>query len=169
MATDSKSPDLDAPLADPRPMDVDDLDSVVANEFSSYAFPWTRGIFLDCIKSRHECWVVCVEDEIVAHAVLSVAVGESHLLNLCVRRDRQGLGYGRVLALHMMTRAHRRKASMLFLEVRPSNVTAGNLYESLGFREIGIRENYYPATLGHEDARVMALDLDTYFLDDASF
>jgi len=87
------------------------------------------------------------------------------LLNLCVRRDRQGLGYGRTLALHMMTRAHRRKASMLFLEVRPSNVIAGNLYESLGFREIGIRRNYYPAQTGHEDARVLALDVDTYFLD----
>ena len=146
-------------------MAVDDLETVVANEFSSYAFPWTRGIFLDCLKSRHECWVVHVDDALVAHAVLSVAAGEAHLLNLCVRRDRQGLGYGRELALHMMTRAHRRQASMIFLEVRPSNMVAGNLYESLGFREIGIRDNYYPARLGHEDARVMALDLETYFLD----
>lgn len=148
-------------------MDVDDLETVVANEFTSYAFPWTRGIFLDCLKARHECWVGCVEGEIVAHAVLSIGAGEGHLLNLCVRRDRQGLGYGRVLALHMMRRAYRRSASMLFLEVRPSNVVAANLYESLGFREIGIRPNYYPAQLGHEDARVLALDLDTYFLDES--
>ena len=148
-------------------MEVEDLDTVVANEFTSYAFPWTRGIFLDCLKARHECWVVCVDDEIVAHAVLSIGAGEAHLMNLSVRRNRQGFGYGRVLALHMMTRAHRRHASMLFLEVRPSNVIAGNLYESLGFREIGIRRNYYPAQTGHEDARVLALDLDTYFLDES--
>ena len=72
-------------------MAVEDLESVVANEFSSYAFPWTRGIFLDCLKARHECWVVCVEDQIVAHAVLSIGAGEGHLLNLCVgRRSRVG-------------------------------------------------------------------------------
>ena len=71
-------------------MGVADLDAVVANEFTAYAFPWTRGIFLDCLKARHESWVLCVADEIVAHAVLSVAAGEGHLLNVCVRRDQQG-------------------------------------------------------------------------------
>ncbi len=167
MATDPKSPRLTSPAADARPMQVEDLDQVVANEFTSYAFPWTRGIFLDCLKARHECWVTCVEDEIVAHAVLSLGAGEGHLLNLCVRRDRQGLGYGRALALHMVARAHARRASMIFLEVRPSNVVAGKLYDSLGFNEIGIRKNYYPTTLGHEDARVLALDLSTYFSDES--
>ncbi|MBH81907.1 MAG: ribosomal-protein-alanine N-acetyltransferase [Gammaproteobacteria bacterium] len=147
-------------------MRTEDLDAVVANEFTSYAFPWTRGIFMDCLKARHECWVAWVEDEIVAHAVLSVAGGEAHLLNLCVRRDCQGCGYGRILALHMVTRAHERGAGMIFLEVRPSNLVAANLYDSLGFNEIGIRNNYYPTDVGHEDARVLALDLTAYFDDD---
>ena len=102
----------------------------------------------------------------VAHAVVSVGAGESHLLNLCVRRDVQGRGYGRVLAVHVMGRARTRGASAMFLEVRPSNLVAAGLYESLGFREIGIRKNYYPAQVGHEDARVLALDLDAHFRSD---
>ena len=148
-------------------MEVADLDAVVANEFTAYAFPWTRGIFLDCMKARHECWVVSAAAEIVAHAVLSVAAGEGHLLNVCVRRDQQGLGYGRMLVEHMLRRARARSAGMVFLEVRPSNFIAAELYETMGFREIGIRKNYYPAALGHEDARVLALDLDTYFRDES--
>jgi ribosomal-protein-alanine N-acetyltransferase len=62
-----------------------------------------------------------------------------------------------------MGRAHARGASALFLEVRPSNVVAGSLYDSLGFNEIGLRKNYYPSHIGHEDARVLAVDLDAYF------
>ena len=44
----------------------------------------------------------------------------------------------------------------VFLEVRTSNVTAYNLYESLGFNEIGVRPGYYPAYIGREDALVLA-------------
>ena len=52
---------------------------------------------------------------------------------------------------------------MLFLEVRPSNVVAARLYESMGFNEVGVRKDYYPAPIGHEDARVLALDLENFF------
>ncbi len=47
----------------------------------------------------------------------------------------------------------------MFLEVRPSNQVACNLYEDLGFNEVGIRENYYPAYVGREDALVLAKEL----------
>ncbi|MFP6815054.1 MAG: ribosomal protein S18-alanine N-acetyltransferase [Pseudomonadales bacterium] len=148
-----------------RLMQREDLEQVVANELLSYAFPWTHGIFENCLTARHECWVACLEENLVGHGVISVGGGEGHLLNLCVRRDLQGNGYGRQLALHMMNRAHVRGASALFLEVRPSNMVAGNLYESLGFREVGKRKNYYPSHVGHEDARVLALNLDEYYLE----
>jgi ribosomal-protein-alanine N-acetyltransferase len=48
---------------------------------------------------------------------------------------------------------------MVFLEVRPSNLAAVQLYQTLGFNEIGVRRGYYPTPRGHEDAQVMALDL----------
>ena len=148
-----------------RPMMPEDLEQVIANELRSYAFPWTRGIFADCLKSKHECWIACLDRELIGHAILAVRANEAHLLNLCVRRDVQGHGYGRELALHMMQRAHFRSASALFLEVRPSNVVAIKLYESLGFNEIGLRKNYYPSHVGHEDARILGLDLEAYFRD----
>jgi ribosomal-protein-alanine N-acetyltransferase len=62
----------------------------------------------------------------------------------------------------MLERCRNFGASVLFLEVRPSNHVAGNLYETLGFNEIGIRRNYYPADTGHEDARVLVLDLEKF-------
>jgi ribosomal-protein-alanine N-acetyltransferase len=140
-------------------MEAGDLDRVVENEVRSYQFPWTRGNFGDCLAARHECWVLMLDDELAGHGILAVAAGEAHLLNVCVRRDRQGQGHGRSLVMHMLERARARGAEMVFLEVRPSNVIALGLYRSLGFNEIGVRKDYYPAATGHEDAQVMALDL----------
>lgn len=144
-----------------RPMDRADLDHVLENEVRSYQFPWTRGNFIDCLAARHECWVLMLHTRVIGHGILSVGAGEAHLLNVCIRRDEQGHGYGRSLVLHMLGRARTRSAEMVFLEVRPSNLVAIDLYHSLGFNEVGLRPNYYPAQTGHEDAQVMALDLTT--------
>lgn len=145
-----------------RAMLANDLDQVLENEERSYQFPWTRGNFSDCLSARHECRLLLLDAQIIGHGILAVGPNEGHLLNVCVRRDQQGHGYGRALVVHMLERAKARSADMLFLEVRPSNLAAINLYRSLGFNEIGLRRNYYPAQAGHEDAQVMALDLGHY-------
>jgi ribosomal-protein-alanine N-acetyltransferase len=141
---------------------VTDLDQVLENEVRSYQFPWTQGNFSDCLTARHECRLLLIGAEIVGHGILAVGAAEAHLLNVCVRRDQQGHGYGRVLVMHMLERAVARRAEMIFLEVRPSNLVAITLYRSLGFNEIGVRRDYYPAQAGHEDAQLMALDLGHY-------
>jgi [ribosomal protein S18]-alanine N-acetyltransferase len=142
-----------------RPMRAVDLDRVLENETRSYAFPWTRGVFSDCLKARHECWVAECDELLVGHGVLSVAASEAHLLNVCVRRDQQGQGLGRQIVVHMLERARACGARTVYLEVRPSNRVASALYLSLGFREIGRRKEYYPAEMGSEDAVVLALTL----------
>jgi len=59
----------------------------------------------------------------------------------------------------LLGQARRRRASSIFLEVRPSNVAARTLYDSLGFNEIGRRKGYYPGVTSREDALVMAKEL----------
>ena len=98
-------------------------------------------------------------DQNVGHGIMSVAVGESHLLNVCIHPDYQGLGFGRILVEHLIERARLGEASTMFLEVRPSNVVARELYSKLGFNEVGLRENYYPSHVGREDALVLAKEL----------
>ena len=143
-----------------RRMRAEDLDAVMQNEVRSYAFPWTRGIFVDCLKQRYECWVVEKDEKLIGHGVLSVmASGEAHLLNVCIGRDHQGAGYGKRLVEHMLRRARERRVDAVFLEVRPSNSVALAIYESLGFNEVGRRKNYYPTQTGHEDAQILALQL----------
>ena len=143
-----------------REMTLADLDAVLEIESRAYAYPWSRGIFSDCLRGGHDCRVLSAEGELLGHAVLSAAAGEAHLLNVCVRRDRQGGGLGRLFVHHLIERARLLGAQVLFLEVRPSNHVALALYESLGFSQIGTRRDYYPAETGREDAYVLALKLD---------
>ncbi|MEM8766598.1 MAG: ribosomal protein S18-alanine N-acetyltransferase [Pseudomonadota bacterium] len=148
-----------------RPMFSEDLDQVLANEFTGYDYPWTRGVFADCLKVGNQCWVLEKAGEILGHAIVTIGAGEAHLLNVCVRASEQGGGLGRALVLYALEKAHAAGADALFLEVRPSNHVAARLYDSLGFSEVGVRKDYYPATLGHEDARVLVLDLSSFFAE----
>ena len=68
----------------------------------------------------------------------SWAAGESHLLNVCVHPDSQGHGLGRAMVEHLLDRAMQKRATTMFLEVRPSNVVACQLYEKLGFVYNGV-------------------------------
>ena len=144
---------------DIRRMQMEDLPQVLRNERRGYTHPWSEGIFKDCLTNGHECWLMTASGKVVGHGIVSVAAGESHLLNVCVHPDCQGNGFGRVMVEHLLIRARERNASSMFLEVRPSNVVAYQLYEKLGFNEIGRRENYYPAYVGREDALVLAKEL----------
>ena len=142
-----------------RAMRLEDLESVVTIETAAYEFPWTLGIFRDCLRAGYECWVLEQSGEIIGYGILSVAAGEAHLLNACVAPTQQGHGHGRHLVKRMIELARWHRVQRIFLEVRPSNRAAVALYPTLGFNEIAMRPNYYPAKNGREDAIVMAMEL----------
>ncbi|WP_206171659.1 ribosomal protein S18-alanine N-acetyltransferase [Thiorhodococcus mannitoliphagus] len=142
-----------------RPMRAEDVSAVLAVECAAYEFPWTEGIFKDCLRVGYCCWVGEADGAVVAYGIMSVAVGECHIFNLCVHPDWQGRGQGRRLLRHLLSVALKHKADTAFLEVRVSNAGARSLYASEGFCEIGTRRNYYPAHKGREDATVLAREL----------
>ncbi len=142
-----------------RPMREDDLDAVLAIERRAYAFPWTLGIFRDCLRAAYPAWVLEQGHAIIGYGVLSVAADEAHVLNVCTAPEEQGRGHGRRLLRALVQQARGRGARRLFLEVRPSNPQAMALYHAEGFNEIGRRPRYYPAHHGREDAIVMAKEL----------
>ena len=135
-----------------------DLPHVLRNERRGYTHPWSEGIFRDCMRQGYDCWLLIYHERVVGHGIISVAAGESHLLNVCVHPECQGNGFGRLLTEHLMKRARELSAARMFLEVRPSNHVAVDLYQSLGFNEVGVRPDYYPAYVGREDALVFAIE-----------
>jgi ribosomal-protein-alanine N-acetyltransferase len=147
------------PVPTLRAMRETDLDRVLEIELRAYPFPWTHGIFRDCLRAGYGCWVLEQSDRIIGYGILSVAADEAHVLNVCVAPNAQGRGHGRRLVLRLLDLARWHRAERVFLEVRPSNPRAIALYHDLGFNEIGRRPGYYPAANGREDALVMAIEL----------
>ncbi len=142
-----------------RPMRGTDVAEVVAIERASYQFPWSEGIFRDCLRVGYVCRVITAERQVQGYGVMSVGAGEAHVLNLCIGAAFRCRGAGRKLLLCLLERAHAAGVAEAFLEVRPSNTTAIRLYQALGFEQVGTRRGYYQALNGREDAAVLKLAL----------
>lgn len=142
-----------------RPMQTDDLDAIMQIEPTIYSHPWTHGNFSDSLNSGYSGWVLECDGKMIGYALLMMIMDEAHLLNLSVTKQMQKQGLGRFLLEHMLTVAKNHQATNMFLEVRPSNVSAIALYEKLGFSEMAVRRGYYPSDNGREDAVLMGLAL----------
>jgi len=142
-----------------RSMEEADVASVVKVERACYQFPWSEGIFRDCVRVGYICRVVEVGPHIIGHGILSVGAGEAHVLNVCIAEEYRCVGLGRRLLDHLLDRARAAGMGHAFLEVRPTNTAAIRLYQALGFQRVGLRRGYYQAIGGREDAAVLRLRL----------
>jgi [ribosomal protein S18]-alanine N-acetyltransferase len=155
------SPELvqSAPDVVIRPMTEADIASVVTLERASYQFPWSEGIFRDCLRVGYVCRVATSSGRLISYGVMSVGAGEAHVLNLCVDAAFRCQGIGRRMLEYLLDRGAGAGMNEAFLEVRPSNTAAIRLYLSLGFDQVGMRRGYYQAVGGREDAAVLKLPL----------
>jgi ribosomal-protein-alanine N-acetyltransferase len=132
-----------------------DVLHVLAVESAAYQFPWSEGIFRDCLRVGYTCRVLDIGGDIAGYGIMSMGAGEAHILNVCVRSEFQCLGFGRKILLYLLERARSSGMQEAFLEVRPSNAAAIRLYQALGFEAVGTRRGYYQAEVGREDALVL--------------
>jgi ribosomal-protein-alanine N-acetyltransferase len=150
---------LNQPNISFREMHASDLDAVMQIEIVNFPFPWTAGNFKDSINSGHICLLLEIDETVIGYAILMMVLDEAHLLNISVSSAWKGKGWGRHLLNHMMQIGREKGGLNMFLEVRPSNVSAITLYESIGFNEMGVRPGYYPAHNGRENAVLMGVAL----------
>ena len=153
--------ELPLPRVEIRAMHDFDVPVVMEIERAAYPFPWSEGIFRDCLRVGYLCRVVDVGGVPAGYGVMSVGAGEAHILNVCITDEYRCRGLGRKLMLYLMNRARTLGMDNAFLEVRPSNMIASRLYHSLGFEQIGVRRGYYQAVMGREDACVPRCSLAT--------
>jgi ribosomal-protein-alanine N-acetyltransferase len=137
-------------------MTHDDIAQVSDIERRSYDFPWSHGVFRDCLFAGYECVVIERDRLVCGYGILSVAAGEAHILNLCVDPNFRKHGFGERILNEILVRASRAEVREIFLEVRPSNEAALALYRKKGFHHIAERPAYYQAKGGREDAAVLS-------------
>tara|TARA_B100000287_G_C20646418_1_gene785295 strand:- start:966 stop:1439 length:474 start_codon:yes stop_codon:yes gene_type:complete len=142
----------------------EDIDIVLDIERQSNPFPWTIKNFKDCIEKGYYSLVLKEAKQVIGFAILSVSTEESHLLNIGLTALRRGQGLGRELLEKMIMAAEVMGSKKIFLEVRVSNIIAIDLYKASGFKEIGLRKNYYRIKDGREDAILMSKSLKKRFI-----
>jgi len=136
-----------------------DIDAVMDVEARVYAFPWTRGNFIDSLAAGYAARLLLrpLDRELLGYCIAMAGVGEMHLLNITVVPAYQRQGHARFLLDDLVARCRSVEAARLWLEVRESNATARAVYRHFGFADEGVRRGYYPAADGREDAVVMSL------------
>jgi [ribosomal protein S18]-alanine N-acetyltransferase len=139
-----------------RMMQPSDLKGIAEVERAAYDYPWSLGIFRDCLLAGYYCIVLEVDGAVSGYSIMSIAAAEAHVLNICVHPRFQRRGFGRRLLNTLLDKARDAEADKVFLEVRPSNTHALSLYQSAGFEKVGIRPAYYQARWGREDAVILA-------------
>ena len=127
-----------------REMSVEDLEQVVEIEKALFSDPWTKeGFFTFLTKENTMFFVVEEKEKILAYCSMQTVLDEGDILNVAVRSDRQKEGIGYFLVDSLLKMAEMIGIHIVHLEVREGNGTARRLYERLGFKEDGLRRDYY--------------------------
>ena len=140
------------------PMTAVHLPMVAALEKVCFpADPWSERLFRDALECPGTALLVAEKDdgEVLGYAVLSAVLDEGNLDNIAAAPHCRRQGVADAL-LSALTGIGRDRLSVLFLEVRASNLPAIALYEKHGFVPVGRRKNYYGSPV--EDALLMTLD-----------
>ena len=138
------------------PARLADLPDLLNIEEASFLHPWPESAFLEEIKKSPTTLYVLRNDpadSVSAYICFWQVADEIQLMNLAVHPAQRQRGTGRSLMAFLLERAKEMKVSKVFLEVRPSNLTALALYRSLGFQVLYRRPGYYGPE--GEDALVM--------------
>jgi len=143
------------------PIGLHEVDTLLAIETVAYAFPWSRGNFIDSLNAGYLARKrVDAAGQWLGYFIAMPGVQELHLLNLTVAPPYQRQGHARAMLDRLVGEGTALGAQRLWLEVRVGNERAQQVYRRYGFREIGVRRGYYPAgALARENALVMSLDL----------
>ena len=136
-----------------------DIKTVLEIETLSNPFPWTKKNFIDCLRRDYYCLIQTHSNGISGFAIQSIALDETHLLNIGVGSNKRRQGLGSDLLEKIIYASEAMGSNKIFLEVRASNVAATNLYLDFGFKQIGIRKDYYRLPEGKEDALLMSKSL----------
>ena len=139
-------------------MKVDDLPEVQVIERESFATPWPPHAYRQELENNRLAQYIVARcgDTIVGFAGIWLLVDEAHVTTFATRRSWRRQGIGDRLLLALLDLARTRGAHEATLEVRPSNIPARRLYETYGFKVVGVRPRYYSDD--NEDALIMTTE-----------
>ena len=139
---------------------TDDLDGVLAIEEASFNNPTTRDWYERELERPDVCFIYVLRvpgQPVAAFCAFWLVAGQAHINNLAVVPELRGRGLGTQLIQAVIAEAAHLGATVMTLEVRESNTAALQLYQGAGFKQEGVRKNYYTQPV--EDALILSFVL----------
>ncbi|MDR3306358.1 MAG: ribosomal protein S18-alanine N-acetyltransferase [Endomicrobium sp.] len=131
------------------------LDGILKIERESFIDPWNIEMFLGSAQNKTVIFKVLLENKTaLGYYIISTVVDEVEIVSIAVSPKFRRQNLGKFMMADILKEVLSKKSKSIFLEARKSNMPALNLYKSFGFKEIGLRKNYYK----DEDAVVLRLD-----------
>ncbi|MDR3196015.1 MAG: ribosomal protein S18-alanine N-acetyltransferase [Endomicrobium sp.] len=131
------------------------LDDILKIERESFIDTWNIEMFLGSAQNKTVIFKVLLKNKIaLGYYILSTVVDEAEIISIAVSPKFRRQNLGKFMMADILKEVLQKKSKFIFLEARKSNTPALNLYKSFGFKEIGLRKNYYK----DEDAVVLRLD-----------
>lgn len=127
-----------------RLMTKDDLSSVASIERNIFSIPWSEKAFEDSLKNDNTIYVVTEKDgDIAGYCGIYISFNEGNITNVAVLPECRRQGIAENMLMYILALAKEKGITDIILEVRETNVSAIALYEKIGFKEAGIRKNFY--------------------------
>ncbi len=129
------------------------VDQVFAIENAEIIVPWSKESLTNLIRQQNIIFrVMLLDNEVIGYYSFQKIFEEGYINNLAIKREYQSKGYGKILFEDLLERANKFEVKALTLEVGVDNIKAISLYEKYGFKEEGIRKNFYKNSI---DAKIM--------------
>ena len=135
-------------------MVLQNVDDVHKIELGSFSKPWSKEQLVSDLSNNTTVYLVAIKNgEVVGYIGMWHIVDEGHITNVAVHLNYRQEGIGTRLLQKLEEIAKEKEIVALTLEVRKSNVIAQGLYEKHGFKNYGMRKDYYKSP--KEDAIIM--------------
>ena len=129
------------------------IEDIFKIEQSEIIVPWSKNSLSDLIRQQNIIFrVMLKDDEVIGYYSFQKIFDEGYINNIAIKREYQSQGYCTQLFEDLIERAHKFEVNALTLEVEVKNEKAIGLYKKFGFKEEGIRKDFY---LNSFDALIM--------------
>ena len=126
------------------PMQARHVPQIAALERLCFSDPWNEAAVGGELENPLSLWLVAEQNGAVLGYVGSQMVPpEADMMNIAVAPEARRQGIAEAMIGELIRRLSASGVTSLSLEVRASNAAARSLYEKLGFRQVGLRPNYY--------------------------
>ena len=137
-----------------RQMQKEDLEIVSKIEQNIFSMPWSKTAFAESLANQNTLYIVATKEEtVVGYCGIYISFQEGNISNVAVNPKYRRQHVAEEMLTYLLEAVRKRGVTSVVLEVRKTNVGAIALYEKLGFKEMGVRKDFYEKP--REDALIM--------------